>query len=76
MTKYIVRLILFFILFAVLRTTVVAGQPINTRLGVRDSLQSSILKENRKFITHLPQGYDSSRNTYTVLYLLDGDIDH
>ena len=48
------------------------GQPINIKLGVRDNLQSSILKENRKFITHLPQGYDTSRNTFTVLYLLDG----
>jgi predicted alpha/beta superfamily hydrolase len=69
MTKYIVRQILFFVLIAAI---VVVAQPINTRLGIRDSLQSSILKENRTFITHLPQGYDTSRNTYTVLYLLDG----
>jgi predicted alpha/beta superfamily hydrolase len=70
--KYIEKQLIFFILFSLLRTTIVIGQPINTRLGVRDSLQSLILKENRKFITHRPQGYDTSRNTYTVLYLLDG----
>ena len=72
MTKYIEKQLIFFILLILLGTTVVVGQTINIRLGVRDSLQSSILKENRKFITHLPQGYDTSRNTYTVLYLLDG----
>lgn len=72
MTKYIEKQLFFFILLTLLRTSAVVAQPINIRLGVRDSIQSSILKENRKFITHLPQGYDTSRNTYTVLYLLDG----
>ena len=72
MTKYVEKQLIFFILLTLLRTTVGVGQTINIRLGIKDSLQSSILKENRKFITHLPQGYDTSRNTYTVLYLLDG----
>ena len=72
MTKYIEKQLIFFILLILLGTIVVVGQPIDIRVGVKDSLQSAILKENRKFITHLPQGYDTSRNTYTVLYLLDG----
>ncbi|MBK5271286.1 MAG: hypothetical protein JJE22_09755, partial [Bacteroidia bacterium] len=72
MTKYIEKQLIFFILLTLLKTSVAVGQTINIRLGVRDSIQSSILKENRKFIIHLPQGYDTSRNTYTVLYLLDG----
>ena len=72
MTKYIEKQLVFFILLTLLKTTVAVGQTINIRLGVRDSIQSSILKENRKFIIHLPQGYDTSRNTYAVLYLLDG----
>jgi uncharacterized protein len=72
MKRYVIRKILFFILLTVLTTTVVVGQPVDIRLGVRDSLQSSILKENRRFITHLPEGYDTSRNAYKVLYLLDG----
>jgi len=72
MKKYLERRFLFFILFSLLGTSDVVAQPINIRLGIRDSIQSSILNENRKFITHLPQGYDTSRKTYTVLYLLDG----
>ena len=71
MTKYIEKQLIFFILLTILKTTVVA-QTLHFRLGGKDGLQSSILKENRKFNTHLPQGYDTSGNTYTVLYLLDG----
>lgn len=72
MTKYMVKQLIFYILFSLLITSVNFGQSININLGVRDSIQSSILKENRRFIIHLPQEYDTSRKTYTVLYLLDG----
>src|SRR6478735_7093189 len=63
-----------FILLTCLGTKV-TGQAIDIRLGVRDSLQSVRLNENRKFVTYLPPGYDTSRNTYAVLYLLDGTIE-
>ena len=63
-----------FFLFTCLGTKVI-GQAIDIRLGVRDSLQSVRLNENRKFVTYLPPGYDTSRNTYAVLYLLDGTIE-
>ena len=72
MTKSFVKQLIFFILLSLFNTSRVIGQTINVRLGVKDSLQSTILKENRKFIIHFPQGYDTSKNTYTVLYLLDG----
>ena len=63
---------MFFLLSILLMANIVVAQTINIRLGIKDSLQSSILKENRKRITHRPHGYDTSKNTYTVLYLLDG----
>ena len=72
MTKSVEKQLMFFILISLLTTSVAVGQTINIRLGVRDSIMSSVLKESRKFITHLPQGYDTSQNKYKVLYLLDG----
>ena len=61
------------ILFSSLKTGIVYGQDINVKLGFADSIQSSILKEKRKIIIRLPNDYDTSKKTYPVLYLLDGD---
>jgi predicted alpha/beta superfamily hydrolase len=61
------------ILFGSLKTGIVYGQDINVKLGFADSIQSSILKEKRKIIIRLPDDYDTSKKTYPVLYLLDGD---
>ena len=72
MSKYLMRLFLILNLIGFLANTAIFGQQINIKVGERDSIQSSILKENRKFIIHLPQGYDTSQTKYTVLYLLDG----
>ena len=56
-----------------LKTGIVYGQDVNVKLGFADSIQSSILKEKRKIIIHLPDDYDTSKETYPVLYLVDGD---
>src|SRR4051812_8020949 len=61
------------ILFSSLQTEIVYGQDINVKLGFVDSIQSSILKEKRKIIMRLPDDYDTSKKTYSVLYLLDGN---
>ena len=61
------------IVFSLLKTGIVYGQDINAKLGFADSIQSSILKENRKIIIRLPDDYDTSKKTYPVLYLLDGN---
>ncbi|HMK39169.1 MAG TPA: alpha/beta hydrolase-fold protein [Bacteroidota bacterium] len=39
------------------------------------SLQSKILKGERKFAVYLPPGYETSRRSYPVLYLLHGSGD-
>jgi predicted alpha/beta superfamily hydrolase len=60
------------ILFGSLKTGIVYSQDINVKLGFADSIQSPILKENRKIIIRLPDDYDTSKRMYPVLYLLDG----
>jgi predicted alpha/beta superfamily hydrolase len=61
------------IFFSFLMTGIVYGQDVNVKLGFADSIQSSILKEKRKIIIRLPDDYDTSKKTYPVLYLLDGN---
>ncbi len=71
MTKFIVTRLALFILFGLLKTSAIFGQTITVQIGIRDSIQSEILKETRKFIIYHPQGYDTSQKTYPILYLLD-----
>jgi hypothetical protein len=44
-------------------------------IGKIESIKSEVLKEDRKFWVHVPDGYDQSDSSkrYPVLYLLDGD---
>ncbi|MGX5200614.1 alpha/beta hydrolase [Aliikangiella sp. IMCC44632] len=43
-------------------------------LGTSDSLDSKIMGENRPYMVYLPPSYDIAKNSYPVIYLLDGDI--
>ena len=72
MSMYLVKRFIILNLIGLLINSAISGQQINIKVGERDSIKSSILKENRKFIIHLPQGYDTAQTRYTVLYLLDG----
>jgi hypothetical protein len=51
------------------------SQDINIKLGIRDSIQSTSLKEIRRILIHLPENYASSSKSYPVLYRLDGGPD-
>ena len=45
-------------------------------LGVKDSVYSTILKENRQLNIYLPPGYNAADTTrYPVVYLLDGGME-
>jgi predicted alpha/beta superfamily hydrolase len=48
------------------------AQEVSAKLGVERTIQSVILKEDRKVIVHVPASYDTSEKSYPVLYLLDG----
>lgn len=54
-------------------TTTLHGQDI--KIGTRDSIQSNVLNENRKFIVKLPKDYNENDKSYPVLYRLDGGLD-
>lgn len=72
MTRDFERIIITFFCFFLLFPRSSWGQQISITIGARDSIQSKILKENRRFIIHLPKDYDTSKKSYPVLYLLDG----
>jgi hypothetical protein len=48
------------------------AQEVSATLGVRRTMKSTMLGEDRKVVVHLPTGYDTSGDAYPVLYLLDG----
>ena len=42
------------------------------RIGHKRSIESKVLGETRELWVHTPRGYDKSKRSYPVLYLLDG----
>jgi predicted alpha/beta superfamily hydrolase len=50
----------------------VVAQEVSAKLGVVRTMKSVILNEDRKVVVHLPASYDTSGQSYPVLYLLDG----
>jgi len=45
-----------------------------TQIGLKDSVYSEILKENREFYIQFPEGFDpESDKKYPVTYILDGE---
>jgi predicted alpha/beta superfamily hydrolase len=42
-------------------------------LGTKYTIQSDILGDERSFIVHLPEGYESTKLNYPVLYVLDAE---
>ena len=64
--------LLVLIVFGLAKPGLTHGQDINIKIGFRDSIQSAILHESRKILIHLPDGYDTSKQSDTVLYRLDG----
>ena len=65
--------ILFFVFIGILNSGICYSQDVNFKIGIKDSVQSKILNENRQLIVSLPKDYDTSNNTYPVLYVLDGN---
>jgi enterochelin esterase-like enzyme len=64
--------ILLFVLFALLKSGIGYSQDVNVKIGFKDNVQSKVLNENRQLIVSLPKGYETSDQTYPVLYCLDG----
>lgn len=51
-----------------------SAQDINVKIGIRDSIKSEILNENRNILIHLPDDYHKSDQSYPIMFQLDGDV--
>jgi uncharacterized protein len=67
-----IKKILLIIFLGLLKTGIGYSQDVNFKVGVKDSIQSKILNENRNLIVSLPEDYRTADKSYPVLYLLDG----
>lgn len=65
--------ILFIVILGLFKMGIGYSQDVNIKVGVMDSIQSTILNENRQLIVSLPKDYNTSNNSYPVLYVLDGN---
>ncbi len=52
----------------------VVGGASEVSIGKRMTIESKVLKTEREFLVSLPMGYESSKESYPVLYAMDGDI--
>lgn len=71
---YIMRKNILTILFlGLLNPGIGYPQDVTVKVGVKDSIQSLILKENRQLVISLPKDYHTAGKSYPVLYVLDGN---
>ena len=61
------------ILFSLTLLGAVYGQNINNKNGFSKTIESKILKENRNILIHLPDNYENSNISYSVIYQFDGN---
>ncbi|OAD90366.1 hypothetical protein A7A78_06455 [Aequorivita soesokkakensis] len=66
--------LLLFVFIGLIKTSIGFSQDVNIKIGVKDSIQSKILNENRQLIINIPRDYETSTKTYPVLYVLDGNV--
>jgi uncharacterized protein len=67
-----INFLLLLILMIWIQSRGLLAQDISIKIGFQDSIHSEILQENRKLLIHLPDNYQTSGQSYPVLYLLDG----
>lgn len=65
--------ILLIVILWLLKAGIGYSQDVNIKVGVRDSIHSTIINEDRKFIVSLPKDYQTDKKSYPVLYVLDGN---
>ena len=55
-----------------INNSVIAAEKITMDVATTHTIDSSILKEQRRLLIHLPENYETSDKTYPVVYALDG----
>ncbi|TQV89433.1 alpha/beta hydrolase-fold protein [Aliikangiella coralliicola] len=69
--RYLLLFAVHLALYAVTLNSV--AEPISIEIGKRTTINSKLLKEERKLLIHLPESYADSKKSYPVVYLLDGN---
>jgi predicted alpha/beta superfamily hydrolase len=70
--KYVLRFVTLLLTLVLGTHRLVYAQEVSVKLGVARTIKSAVLNEDRRLLVHLPASYDTSRESYPVLYLLDG----
>jgi predicted alpha/beta superfamily hydrolase len=70
--SYVTRFLTLLLLLVAVSPRRISAQEVRAKLGVVRTVRSSILKEERRVLVHVPASYDTSGRAYPVLYLLDG----
>ncbi|WGK64978.1 alpha/beta hydrolase [Croceiramulus getboli] len=60
------------ILIGLLHATSGFAQEVMLQLGIKDNVYSNVLNENRAVVINLPEDYETSKESYPILYVLDG----
>jgi uncharacterized protein len=55
------------VILGLLKTGIGYPQNVNIKIGIKDSIQSIILNENRPLIVSLPKDYQTAKKSYPVL---------
>ncbi len=64
---------LLLIILSLIFTGIQAQDPEELTIGVKTSIHSNILNEDRQIWISTPESYQGNTNSYPVMYLLDGD---
>jgi len=66
------KFILFFVIIGFLKSGIGYSQDAVIKIGIEDSIKSTVLNEKRPIIITLPKDYNNTDKEYPVLYVLDG----
>ena len=69
---FLKKILLFTTLFLISTALSVAQENSSIGIGINHTIESSALNQNRTIQIYVPDGYADSRQTYPVLYILDG----
>lgn len=73
MKKQITTILTILFFSSIQAQQVIVSEPITVEIGNLYKIKSSILKEDRNVLIHLPEEYQKSKTKYPVIYVLDGD---
>ena len=73
MTKFITKLVVILFVTSIQAQQTPVSKSITRTLGKEYKFTSSVLKEERTLLIHVPNSYSTSSKKYPVIYVLDGN---